>query len=238
MRPRTATVARMTRRRKRVLVVCLIVVAVVAAMFLGARAWERAFLRSLIVQAASAGPEDRAKLVAKLMQHRGRALAVLAESLGHDDAQVRQAAALACGSMGEAAHPALPALITATQDSHDRVRLNACWALGKIGGAEAVPALAECSRDAALGVRAAAARALAEIGTPPATTVPLLARLLGDESAYVRIATAAALGRLGEASARAVPALETLLDDPDRDVRQAAEEALAKIGGAQAAEDQ
>jgi HEAT repeat protein len=91
-----------------------------------------------------------------------------------------------------------------------------------------VPRLLRVLRSRRVGqsVRAAAARALREIGD--AAAVPGLLAALGDASWYVREAAAAALGEIGDAAA--VPGLLAALRDAEEDVRRAAAAALGQIG--------
>jgi HEAT repeat protein len=91
-----------------------------------------------------------------------------------------------------------------------------------------VPRLLRVLRSRRVGqsVRAAAARALREIGD--AAAVPGLLAALRDASWYVREAAAAALGEIGDAAA--VPGLLAALGDADADVRRAAAAALGQIG--------
>lgn len=71
------------------------------------------------------------------------------------------------GDLGEAAAPAVPALIDALHDEHYWVRLEARLALGNIGEA-AVPALIDALTDENWKVRSDAAEALEKINTPKA----------------------------------------------------------------------
>jgi HEAT repeat protein len=92
-------------------------------------------------------------------------------------------------------------------------------------GAPAVPGLLAALRDADWNARLAAAEALGEIGD--AAAVPGLLAALRDASLYVREAAAKALGEIG---APAVPGLLAALRDADWNARLAAAEALGEIG--------
>jgi HEAT repeat protein len=96
-------------------------------------------------------------------------------------------------------------------------------------GAPAVPGLLAALRDAEEDVRRAAAAALGEIGD--AAAVPGLLAALGDAEEDVREAAAAALGQIG---APAVPGLLAALRDADWRVRREAAKALRRIGDAAA----
>ena len=146
-------------------------------------------------------------------------------------------------------------LISATDADNDS-RDVAIQALGHLGDARALPALAEAFRDSdvrvtalealshindsrAFGpvvealadqdeyVREVAARVLGEMGDGRAFDA--LVRALGDSDPDVRGAAACALGTLG--CPDAVESLARALDDPDAEVADAAVEALGQVGG-------
>ena len=123
------------------------------------------------------------------------------------------------------ARPAAPALVEALGDPSLDVRLQAAWALGRLGELGAldriVASLAGDSRLAALRVT----NIILELGP---RAVPTLERLLAHEEARVRELAAMVLGTMGERAA--APALEGLLDSPDAGSRAAACRALAQLG--------
>ena len=110
--------------------------------------------------------------------------------------------------------PAVPALIDVLrEEAPARCRLNAgrsranpaggnpselhaAHALGAVG-APAVAALSAALEDGEWAVRAAAADALGNIGTPAQAAVPALLRALGDDSMWVRRNALEALGTIG-----------------------------------------
>ena len=96
-------------------------------------------------------------------------------------------------------------------------------------GGSAAPARAELARllqDGAPEVRAAAAWALARLGSDARPAVPALEAALGDPSEGVRVAAVSALGAVSaEASA---PALFAALSDPRQGVRWEAARALSR----------
>jgi HEAT repeat protein len=108
------------------------------------------------------------------------------------------------------------------------IRAAAAAALGRVGGADDVPALRELLKDTDRDVRAAAAAALGRVGG--AGDVPALRELLKDPNWDIRAAAAAALGRVGGEAV--VPALRELLKDPNHTVSLSAAQALACVGGA------
>jgi HEAT repeat protein len=106
-------------------------------------------------------------------------------------------------------------------------------ALARLDDPRALPIVLDTFRDGAPPVRAAAARALADVrSTSPGIALALLEGL-GDPDAWVRYFAARALGHRGAVGA--VPALARLIrEDPAPHVSIAAAEALADIGGGDA----
>ncbi len=122
---------------------------------------------------------------------------------------------------------------TLLKDKNSNLQNRAAWALKKIGGERAVPALLEAAlKDETYAVRVSAASALGEIGGEKAMASLLAA--LHDEDSEVRWSAAFGLGQIG--SERAVAALSDVLHDNDSQVRETAAEALGMIGGEQAIE--
>jgi len=111
------------------------------------------------------------------------------------------------------------------------VREHAIDALGQIGDPRAVEPLIAILDDENWDVRAAAARALGQIGIP---AVERLITALTASNEYVRGAVAQALGQIGDV--RAVEPLIATLDDENWDVRAAAVGALGQIGDPRAVE--
>ena len=159
-----------------------------------------------------------------------RAVTVLIEALRAGRSP--GAAALELGQFGEAARPAVPALVRYLAD--DQAGPNAIIAVGRIGDPEGV-AVAELRRIvAAAGSRhrGLAASALGELDA--AEAVGDIASALDDDRTHTRILAARALGRIGPAASDAVPALAALLEDDDDQVRAPAATALGRIGDAAA----
>ena len=128
--------------------------------------------------------------------------------------------------------PAIVALLKAFKDTSPEIRIASLNALasvapavGKLGPAEAVPALVAalnnpCTSEAGYRLREVAAEALGEIGPAAAEAVPaLVAALKDDPYAGVRWAAAEALGKIGPAAV-AVPALVAVLKDDSVDVQE------------------
>lgn len=92
----------------------------------------------------------------------------LVDGLGHEDKNVRRAAAKALGKIGTQDPAALRALSAALLDVDSGVRRFAAEALGRLGDASHVAVLAEVLADADADARIAAFKALGKIGTPEA----------------------------------------------------------------------
>jgi len=106
------------------------------------------------------------------------------------------------------------------------VREAAANVLGRIGSADAVPALMKALDDPADNVRWFAVEGLRKLGAVQA--VPRISEMLQkDRSAHVREVAASALGELGQPAG--VPALRMALDDQNERVRQKAVAALLTL---------
>lgn len=152
----------------------------------------------------------------------------LASALAADpDETLRAAGVEALGLLG--GEPGRKSATAALGDPSPRVRLAAATALAH-SGAQAVPALAAALARASPSddeLREAAARSLAETGSPEAVA-PLAALLDGPQAA----AAAAALGRLSVREG--APPLLRLLEAPGGPGRAEAIDALAQLLGAEA----
>lgn len=130
-----------------------------------------------------------------------KAVAVMMESLSAREDRLRRQSAFALGQLGEAAKPAVPALIKVltTADNGAGLRGLAAQALGEIGpgGAAAVTSLRAALKDADPFVRHRAAYALGRIGPKAKGATAALKELLKDQDAYVRRAAAHALKQIG-----------------------------------------
>jgi hypothetical protein len=130
-------------------------------------------------------------------------------------------------SLAQMNHPsAYAALVGAVQHPLRDVRVDAAFLLTKQTNHQekaAVPGLLDALHDDDARLRAAAAKALGEIGDP--TAVPELLRAMNkDADGNIRWAASGALSKIGEA---AVPGLAVALKDDDWKVRRSAAEALS-----------
>jgi hypothetical protein len=92
-----------------------------------------------------------------------------------------------------------------------------------------IPALLKLLSDSEESVRAAAARALGQVGQGHSEVVAALLTLLSYLGSYEREAAASALGQVGQGRSEVVKALLTLLSAPERYVRSAAASALGRL---------
>jgi len=121
----------------------------------------------------------------------------------------------------------VPALLKLAQaDTTVELRLAALLALAAIGAPEAVPVLAELTRDASAEVRAEAVAALGRLGRMEAVHHVLSA--LGDPVTAVKLEAIEAAGHMRLRDA--VPLLVPLLDHAEWTIRHTAAEALHQIG--------
>jgi HEAT repeat protein len=129
-----------------------------------------------------------------------------------------------CIEIGAPATAPLAAILEGNKKRE--VRQQAAEALGKIGEAQAVPALSTALlNDKSYSVREAAAEALGMIGDPHATES--LSSGLKEEDQRVREAVVQALGQTGDAGA--LELLTAILQDTDPGMRLLASKALAKL---------
>ncbi len=151
----------------------------------------------------------------------------LAGEAEHENAEVRQAAALGLG-LCESSDVVVGTLETLTVDSDPGVRFVACLSLGQLACDESVGRLLAILNDEGLAteMRVAALEGLALAGTSDAVTAVVGA--CSSPDAGVRACAADVLGRLGGLTA--LKELPKLLDDPERWVRGAAASALGKLG--------
>lgn len=118
----------------------------------------------------------------------------LAEALKDEDARVRGWAAEALGKSEKQAQSATLGLCGVLRDSDTWARNRACYSLGEIGDARAVPHLIEKLDDAEGDVREAAGSALGVIGGPAAKdAIPQLREQLEDSHKEAREAAREAL---------------------------------------------
>lgn len=115
--------------------------------------------------------------------------------------------------LGEAATPAIPALLATLEQTptHRPSRMPpfAALALGRLGP-EAVPGLVKLFDHPSAEVRMSAAAALEEAGEAAASAVPALTRLLAAADPEEQMVAARVLGALGRVAAPALPELTRL----------------------------
>jgi HEAT repeat protein len=163
-------------------------------------------------------------------EDRPRAAEALMGVLSDDRYEVRVAAALALGDLGD--RSAVEPLIEKLEDVHSEVRQSAAIALGRLGDERGFAPLAAALAEGSADLRFQAAASLVEID-PQRAYDPLVAAV-GDGDAEVRANVAAALGEIGEK--RAAGWIADLLEDAAPDVRFEAAYALARFGDARAVE--
>jgi HEAT repeat protein len=158
--------------------------------------------------------------------------------LEEPDPAVRQHAIYAWVEVAEALAPAVTALADRLEDEEPGVREAAVRALAALGrqASVALPPLRAALKREALGdrddgsLRATAAEALHDLGSPRAVPVAELVQALRDPHAAVRFGAAQALGQRGAEGGPAVgPLLQAALRDPDAAVRLEAAVALYRI---------
>jgi HEAT repeat protein len=152
--------------------------------------------------------------------------------------EVRYQAVRVLRELGPRVSSAVPALIRALDDPDERVRIEAPWALGRIGfeARAAVPALANklrmqiVSTNAELRKHGGHAAALGFIGSPASNSVPLLLQAIQAPELNLRLYAAQSLGEVGTAGKAGAPALVAALGDKEWSVRRAAVRSLALLG--------
>ena len=174
---------------------------------------ERALTRLL-------GHEDaRGEVIEALVRHGAGVTELLIEQLGSEDLEIRKAAVVALGRIGDAR--AAPALIEAL-DEDAELSIPAADALAKIGDPRAFEALLALVGDQSAGVRQAVVGALNSLGSPrmPARVLPLLE----DPDPNVRESAVKIAGYFGYREC--VELLLERCNDEDERVRRAAIEHL------------
>lgn len=102
---------------------------------------------------------------------------------------------------------AITALIKATKDPSEQVRINAVSALGKLRAQEAVDVLINAMHDLSEEVILFAAQSLGEIGSPAVTAESELLNLLKNQRSDIRRVAAVALAKIGVGIEQAVPVM-------------------------------
>lgn len=163
--------------------------------------------------------DARGEVVEALVRHGSRVTELLIEQLASEDLEIRKAAVVALGRIGDAR--AAPALVEVLDEDPELV-IPAADALAKIGDPGAFEALLALVGDPNAGVRQAVVGALNSLGSPqmPARVLPLL----GDTDPNVRESAVKIAGYFGYPEC-----VELLLErcrDEDERVRRAAVEHL------------
>ena len=158
------------------------------------------------------------------------AVEVLIVALGDCSKDVRSIAQGALGDLGPAGSNAVPALIDSVERSEPR--LNAVWALGRIGAPAkaAIPILERVIATGDSREKVYAAEALWGIDSGNIRALSCLQNSLTDTNQQARAEAAEALRALGKSAQVAVPRLRLSLQDSDPWARFCAARALVEIG--------
>ncbi|MCZ6572065.1 MAG: HEAT repeat domain-containing protein [Planctomycetota bacterium] len=205
------------------------------------------------LQRALTSSESRVRShAAHALRGRPAALQALMGAAGDPVSSVRSGAVSSIGSLGEAAAPAAPMLVSMLERRHNVGTVRR--ALVQIGGAAvpallegakngkpdtyrdvfqslrflAVPALIESLDDKSPKLRGTAAWALGTLGPDAQRAVPALTKALSDHRRFVDSTAAWALGEIGPGARSAVPALRKLYKEKPG-VREVVADALRKI---------
>jgi HEAT repeat protein/lysophospholipase L1-like esterase len=177
-------------------------------------------------------PSDRSSVAASIGEPvGGSGLGPFVSALQSTDPEQRAAAARSLAALGEAAAPAVPALVTALRDRDARVRTASAWALGDVGSAAAaaMPALLPLLREDNAFLRAGAAFALGRIGPAAQSVVPVLIARFDDADGRVRVRARDALETIGVGDESLTP-LARHVGEADCPGRGLAAEALGRLG--------
>jgi HEAT repeat protein len=157
----------------------------------------------------------------------------LAKALtGDQDALVRRSAAVALGNLGNKAAAGQAALEKALDDPKVEVVQNAAWALGKVAGPAAVPALRKALQHADPYVLRDAANSVGLAGKDGRPALPELLKVCQNPDPEVRKAALGALvGMVRPEDKAAYEPLRGALADRDPEARYNAALALGNIGG-------
>lgn len=153
------------------------------------------------------------------------AIDALIETLNVSDPYTKSLAIEALGKIGGA--KAINALKRSVSDPSRLVQVSAATALYLMGDKSHQKVIIDALNNSDVGVRAAAAKAAAEVLESPSEES--LIKLMNDSDATVRNYAAIALGKAK--SAQAVPVLiKAMKSDTDETVKNSAKDALEKIG--------
>jgi HEAT repeat protein len=157
------------------------------------------------------------------------ALGPLVEAL--DVNELRPRATLAISELGEAAKPAIPALIQLLKSDKPHAVADGAVALGVMGqnAKDALQPLIEALKNPDQEVRAAVATAIKQIGPAP-EHVPLLVPHLQDPYMKVRSTITLTFGYMGDAGKPAIPEMIKHIKDSNSWVRMHTCASLARFG--------
>jgi HEAT repeat protein len=219
-------------KKRLVIAVILVGVALLAAVWIGRRSPELLVFQGKSVRdwalEYSAQPSSRAEVAASALQALGsNAVPGLVRMLGAKDSYLRRRL--------WAVGPALPVVVQRSLLKHvrppnaARTRSAAAKALALMGppARAAVPALARIMGKDEYLVRFSAAIALAHIGGPG---IPVLAGYLTNNDVNVRYAAVSGLGESAPEAAAVAPELLKMVADPNDGVRVAAVGSFLKLG--------
>ena len=177
--------------------------------------------------------------------YEGRSVSSWSKDLSNADPEVRQAGALALGSIGKGAEKSVPSIAKLMiEDPDANVRVAASFAIMKIGESakEAVPSLIKALDDEEGVVRFNAANAIRIIGPEAKSATPALIKGLAEERNQVysdkliltiQDGIALAIGKVTKGTDDGVPALmEALKTTKLSPTRKAIVRALGEIGPA------
>ena len=165
-------------------------------------------------------------------------LSGLVSDLKDKKVKVRAEAARLLTGMGEAARPAVPALIDALEDSDAKVRYRALIALGNLwsgleSGPEieaAVPAIVKLLKDKDEYTRRRAIHVLRKIGPGARNALPALKQIMNDRNDPLWVNAFGAVNHIERPATDDVLGLAGFLKDKDAKVRAQAAERLYTMG--------
>lgn len=187
-----------------------------------------------------------ARALAMLEPEEKKCVDILVDALHQEVMEVRVASASALEELGPFAREeklsalskhlrkTVPDLTTALHDANEYVREGAARALGKLGFAEAVPALIQHINDKDDDVQVEIIRALFRIGKAARRAIPALLAVLQGPNRPARETAAGTLASLAPENKEVLQALCQALQDPDDYFRWAVAREFALMGEAAA----